>query len=420
MELLKKFNKAEAITFYNSDEVVKLPEFTFQPNRLRGIWVSNVANIDTPKMIDQESYQTYLKEMIKRIASYNINTMIFQVRPANDAYYQSKLNPWSRFITGVEGKDPGFDVLQFVIDEASKYQIRIHAWMNPYRVSTSTLNDLNMTKEEYLATLDDLNFAKRFPEETTVDGINKVILKPSSSKVISFVSETVQEIIVNYDIDGVHIDDYFYPYAKINPLLEESDYQEYLKVNKPLSFEDWRRQNVNKMIEAIHHVVKNSLNKKGKKVLFGISPFGIYRTHSSLNPSGWDKGSFHSPKVLQCYDELYSDIYLWMKNNWIDYVVPQVYFPFEREDVSYHDLTKWWSITSKETKTTLYIGQGLYQMGNKDFWQNPDEISNQLRFNQLFDNIAGTIFFTYRDLIPGQNDIKDEALNKLQASWVQK
>lgn len=419
MELLKKFNKAEAITFYNSDEVVKLPEFTFQPNRLRGIWVSNVANIDTPKMIDQESYQTYLKEMIKRIASYNINTMIFQVRPANDAYYQSKLNPWSRFITGVEGKDPGFDVLQFVIDEASKYQIRIHAWMNPYRVSTSTLNDLNMTKEEYLATLDDLNFAKRFPEETTVDGINKVILKPSSSKVISFVSETVQEIIVNYDIDGVHIDDYFYPYAKINPLLEESDYQEYLKVNKPLSFEDWRRQNVNKMIEAIHHVVKNSLNKKGKKVLFGISPFGIYRTHSSLNPSGWDKGSFHSPKVLQCYDELYSDIYLWMKNNWIDYVVPQVYFPFEREDVSYHDLTKWWSITSKETKTTLYIGQGLYQMGNKE-WQNPDEISNQLRFNQLFDNIAGTIFFTYRDLIPGQNDIKDEALNKLQASWVQK
>jgi len=421
MQFLRRYQAPdEFVTFYQSQEKVKLPTYKFKPNDVRGIWVSNVANIDTPIMKDLKSYQSYLKDMIERIASYNFNTIIFQVRPASDAYYPSKLNPWSRFITGVEGQDPGFDVLQFVIDEALKYNIKVHAWMNPYRVSLSSLDKLVMTKEEYLNSLDDLNFAKRNPDETILDGINKIILKPSSSQVIDFVSDTVKEIIENYDIEGIHIDDYFYPYAKINPKFEEEDYLTYLKAHKEISFDDWRRLNVDKMIKSIHDVVKDSLNKNHKKVLFGISPFGIYRTHSSINPLGWDKGSFHSSNVLQCYNELYSDIYLWMKNGWIDYVVPQIYFPFERLDVSYHNLTKWWSEIALETKTYLYIGQALYQMGSNEFWQNPDEITNQLRFNQLFSNISGTIFFTYRDLISGQNSVKDEALQRLKALWTNK
>ena len=172
------------------------------------------------------------------------------------------------------------------------------------------------------------------------------------------------------------------------------------------------------MIKNIHDELKKSFSKTGKKVLFGISPFAIYRTNTKVREDGWDKGSFNAAGALQCYSELYSDVYKWMKEGWIDYVVPQVYFPFERADVTYHDLTKWWSNLAKETNTILYIGQALYQMGSNEVWQNPKEMENQLKFNCQFDQISGTIFFTYKDLVPGQNPIKDEGLKTIKALWV--
>lgn len=414
MEKLKKFNQEEYVYYYGNEKVVELPEYSYNEKAVRGIWVSNVMNIDTPIMKDVESYKEYLVKMVENIASYNMNLMIFQVRPTNDAYYKSELNPWSRFITGTEDQDPGFDVLQFVIDEAKKYNIEVHAWMNPYRVSTAPLEKLEMTKEEYLNTLSEKNFARQNPDCTVIDGVNKVILKPASDKVIKFVTDTIMEVVNNYDVTGVHIDDYFYPYSKVPRELEEEDYQLALKENPELSFDDWRRDNVNKMIKNIHDELKKSFSKTGKKVSFGISPFGIYRTNSAIQEGGWSEGSFHATGVCECYSTLYSDVYLWMKEGWIDYVVPQMYFPFERKDVNYHDLTAWWANISKKTGTTLYIGQGLYQMGSNEVWANPLEMDNQLRFNCQFDNIAGTIFFTYKDLIPGQNEVKDAGLETVK------
>lgn len=413
---LRKYQSDELVKYWDTQEPINIPTYTFCENEVRGIWVSNVANIDTPKGLPVEEYQAYLKQMIKNIADFKLNTIIFQVRPNSDAYYESKLNPWSRYITGTEGQNPGFDVLAFVIAEAKKYGIKVHAWMNPYRVSSTPLEQLNMTKEEYLNTLDELNFARRHPEHTILDGTNKIILSPSHPEVIDFVAETIMEVVNNYDVEGVHIDDYFYPYAKIP---EELEYVDYLKYRETPSqtFADFRRMNVNKMIQKIHDELKKSFNKTGKKVLFGISPFAIYRTHSSIVEGGWDKGSYNAPGALQCYSELYSDVYKWMKENWIDYVVPQVYFPFERKDVTYHDLTKWWSERAKETGTTLYIGMGLYQMGSNEVWQNPKEIVYELMFNRNFDNIKGTIFFTYRDIVKGQNDIKDQALEEIKKLW---
>lgn len=415
---LKKYQSDEYVYFYGNEEIVDLPEYEYHEKDVRGVWVSNVANIDTPKMADAASYKQYLVEMIKNIASYNMNLIIFQVRPTNDAYYSSKLNPWSKFITGVEGQNPGFDVLQFVIEEAKKYNIEVHAWMNPYRVSTDALDKLEMTKEEYLNTLSASNFARLNPECTILDGANKVILKPASEKVIKFVTDTIMEVAENYDITGVHIDDYFYPYAKIPRELEEDDYQVALKHHPDLSFDDWRRDNVNRMIESVHIELKNLLNKKGKKIEFGISPFGIYRTNSAIDPNGFSEGSFHATGVCECYSSLYSDVYYWMQKGWIDYVVPQLYFPFERKDVNYHDLAAWWSKMVKKTNTKLYIGQAIYQMGSNEVWANPLEIDNQLRFNCNYPNIAGTIFFTYHDLVPGQNETKDFGLKKLKERWV--
>lgn len=417
--ILKKYQSDENVCYWHNSEPVNIPEGDYAMPPVRGVWVSNVVNIDTPKGLPMNEYQAYLQKLIANIASYNMNTVIFQVRPAGDAYYPSKLNPWSRFITGTEGKDPGFDVLQFVIDEAKKYGMKVHAWMNPYRISMECMDKIDKTKEEYLETLSENNFARLHPEHTILDGINKVILAPSHPEVIDFVTKSIMEVADNYDVEGVHIDDYFYPYAKVPEELEQEDYLKY-RESPEQTFDDFRRMNVDKMIKSIHDELKKSFSKTNEKVMFGISPFAIYRTNKLILDTGWEKGSFHSAGALQCYSELYSDVYKWMKEGWIDYVVPQVYFPFERKDVTYHDLTKWWSDICRETKTALYIGQAMYQMGSNEVWQNPHEISNQLKFNTQFDNIDGSIFFTYKDFIGGDNAVKDEALKELKQLWSKK
>ena len=181
----------------------------------------------------------------------------------------------------------------------------------------------------------------------------------------------------------------------------ELSFEDYLKYreSEEQSFDDFRRMNVDKMIKSVSDALKAMLKETGKKVQFGISPFAVYRTHSSIVENGWDKGSYNAASALQCYSELYSDVYKWMKEGWIDYVVPQNYFSFERRDVTYHDVAWWWSNICKETNTILYMGQGIYHLGASEgwgfeTWQNPEEINNQLKFNWNFENIKGTIFFT--------------------------
>ena len=411
----------EYIKYWHNKEEIDIPEYVFKENDVRGCWISNVANIDTPNNLEKDDYKKYLIGILETMQSYNMNTAVFQVRPLNDAYYPSDLNPWSRFITGTEGKDPGFDVLEFFINEAKKRNIKVHAWMNPYRVSNVSVTDGKITKDEYLSSLDEKNFARKHPEHTILDGTGKIILSPSHKEVIEFVSESILEVARKYDVEGVHIDDYFYPYAKIKEDDERNDYLKY-RDSENQSFDDFRRSNVDKMIKMVHDKLKALEHETNKKVEFGISPFAVYRTNSSIRPDGWEKGSYNASSALQCYSELYSDVYKWMKEEWIDYVVPQDYFSFDRKDVSYHDVVWWWSNICNETKTKLYIGQGLYQMGSKEgwaceTWQNKEEIANQLKFNCNFPNVLGTIFFTYRDLVPGQNEIKDAALKDIKKMW---
>lgn len=411
----------EYIKYWHNKEEIDIPEYVFKENDVRGCWISNVANIDTPNNLEKDEYKKYLIGILETMQSYNMNTAVFQVRPLNDAYYPSDLNPWSRFITGTEGKDPGFDVLEFFINEAKKRNIKVHAWMNPYRVSNVSVTDGKITKDEYLSSLDEKNFARKHPEHTILDGTGKIILSPSHKEVIEFVSESILEVARKYNVEGVHIDDYFYPYAKIKEDDERNDYLKF-RDSENQSFDDFRRSNVDKMIKMVHDKLKALEHETNKKVEFGISPFAVYRTNSSIRPDGWEKGSYNASSALQCYSELYSDVYKWMKEGWIDYVVPQDYFSFDRKDVSYHDVVWWWSNICNETKTKLYIGQGLYQMGSKEgwaceTWQNKEEIANQLKFNCNFPNVLGTIFFTYRDLVPGQNEIKDAALKDIKKMW---
>lgn len=425
MKPIKRFTNEGNITYYKSEKEVLVPEVCPEKEEeLRGVWFSTVNNIDINKMESVDQYKEYLLSVINKVKEYHMNTIVFQVRPCNDAWYESKLNPWTEFITGKQGKYPGFDVFGWFVEEAKKAGLTVHAWINPYRINSTKLSDLNLTKEEYLNSLDDMNFAKKHPELAIETDLHKLILDPSSEEVRDFVSDTVLEIASNYDVKAVHIDDYFYPYEAIVDPKEDEKFKK-SGFNK---LSDFRRNNVDKLIKMIH----DKLNTLDKKVEFGISPFGIYRTNTKWfkepNESSWDKGSDNHFSCYNCYSGLYADVYKWMEEKWIDYVVPQNYFDMDYwktaedgtvyEVVKYADLAKFWSWACKETNVKLYMGQGLYRVkedaGN---WSNPEEIINQLKFNSTLDNVLGTVFFTYKNFVSEQDEVLNKTRELLKTVW---
>lgn len=421
---IKRASYEGNVKYYGTDNDVLVPTEYIEHDELRGVWFSTVANIDIPKMESIEEYKEYLLGVIKKVKEYHMNTVVFQVRPTSDALYKTDKNPWSAVITGVQGKDPGFDVFGFFVEETKKQGINVHAWINPYRVSGAKLDDLNVTKDEYLDTLAENNFARLHKDLVIMSRDSKLILDPARHEVMEFVSDTVLEIAKNYDIKAVHIDDYFYPY---DPIRDPDEYQKY-KDSGYNNLGDFRRGNVDKMIEMIH----NKLNTLDKKVEFGISPFGIFRTNTSFSEGKtgeefWDKGSNNHASCLSCYKGLYADVYKWMEKGWIDYVAPQNYFDFDNTkldkegketcQVKYADIAVWWSDACKETNTKLYMGQAIYRYGSEANWKDENEIINQLKFNQALGNVKGTMFFTYSDFVKDKNETLVKGRELLKTLW---
>jgi len=424
MKPIKRFKREGNITYFRSNREVMIPDrYVERDLEVRGVWFSTVANIDLPKIVSVESYKQYLQNVIDKVKEYNLNTIIFQVRPCNDALYQSELNPWSEFITGEQGKYPGFDVFGWFVKRAKEAGIEVHAWLNPYRVTNKKLTDLKMSKTEYLKSLAPNNFARLHPDMVIETVQTKLILDPASDLVQEFVSDSAREIAQKYHVKAIHMDDYFYPYEAI---ADESEGEKF-RASGFDNLADYRRDKVNRLIKMI----SDKLKTLPRKVEFGISPFGIYRTNSKwydvVNESAWEHGSDNHHTCFNCYSGLYADIYFWMKKKWIDYVVPQNYFEFDNwrttedgktyEVVKYADLAKWWAKISAETGVKLYMGQGLYRYRDEGNWSNPDEIINQIKYNQNYPNITGTIFFTYRNFV--NDDIKSlvEARKKIKQLW---
>ncbi len=427
MKKVERFIRGGFVNYFDTDKIVMVPEVvTEKEEETRAVWFSTVANIDFEQMTSVESFKEYLKTVINKVKEYHMNAIVFQVRPTNDAFYESELNPWSRFITGTEDKYPGFDVFGWFVEEANKVGIEVHAWINPYRISNVKFSDLNMTKDEFIANLSKKNFARRRPDLVIATDLDKLILDPASEEVQEFVSETALEIARKYNVKAIHIDDYFYPYEKIIDPQEEEKHQ---KLNPELSLADFRRKNVDKLMKLI----SDKLKTLDKKVEFGISPFGIYRTNSvqfekNGKVGGMKGGSNNHYSCYQGYDGLFADVYLWMREGWLDYVVPQVYFEFDNyiidketneeiERVKYADLVDWWSDVCKETNVKLYIGQGMYRYSDKGNWSNSEEIINQVKYNHTKDNISGTVFFTFRDFMKTEIPALVEAREKLKKLW---
>lgn len=372
------------VTYYNTDVKVQLPTtYTEKDKEIRAIWVATVSNIDLGLHTSESDYKSRILAMLNTIQANNFNLMFFQVRPMNDAFYPSAYAPFSRFLTGTEGVDPGWDVLAFVIDEAHKRGIEVHAWLNPYRVSSST-----DAKEVQLDKLHATNFAKMHPEYVLQDKTGRLILNPGEPAVRTYLQNVIQELLDNYRIDGIHFDDYFYSYNGMEDIQDAATYQVNKLPNQTLA--DWRRENVNTLVRSIFEAVEAHNLSKDKHVKFGISPFGIWR-------SGGPSGSNTSTSTLQSYSAQFADSKKWVEEGWLHYIMPQLYWEFSHSLAPFADLVDWWAALCAANDVDLIIGHGFYRYAD-NAWKDANEITEQLRYITKYDIIKGSAFFSYKTL----------------------
>lgn len=368
------------ITFLFSFIIVPqyLSSQVYPKHEMRAVWIATVNNIDWPSSPNL-SVDEQKKEMIKLlgiIKQYNLNTVVFQIRPAADAYYSSSIEPWAQWLTGQQGRapDPFYDPLEFVITECRKRGLDIHAWLNPYRAITDTANT---TSPNHITNI--------HPEWFLTYG-KTVYFDPGLPQTRDYVASVVSDIVRRYDIDAIHMDDYFYPYriANVN-FPDDSSFFKYSRGFTPEQRDDWRRENVNIIIKQL----SDSIKAIKPWVEFGISPFGVWRN------SDKDPGGSETKAGQTNYDDLFADILLWQKSGWIDYITPQIYWHRGFRIADYTVLSDWWSHNAYGCR--LYVGQAPYRIGRKvstKEWRTSKEIVRQVELNRSFPNISGSMFFS--------------------------
>jgi len=334
----------------------------YPKREFRGAWIQAVNG--QFRGMSAERMQQYLIEQLNSLQGAGINAIIFQVRPAADALYASNIEPWSSYLTGVQGQAPSpyWDPMQFMIDECHKRGMEFHAWINPYRVKNTLKMELAPNHLYY-----------QHPEWFVTYG-DQLFFNPALQESRDHICKVITDIVTRYDVDAIHMDDYFYPYPVAGlEFPDENDFLQHrqdVSNNPTLSTEtytnkgDWRRNNVNMLIKQIHHTVRNLK----PWVKFGVSPFGIYRNVSS-DPDG------SKTNGLQNYDDLYADVLLWAREGWIDYNIPQIYWQLGHPVADYEVLVEWWGKHAEGRP--LYIGQSI---PNTMQYTDPlDGASNQIK-----------------------------------------
>jgi uncharacterized lipoprotein YddW (UPF0748 family) len=356
----------------------------------RAIWVATVGNMDWPSRPDlsPEAQREELIAILERAAQLNMNAIVFQVRPEADALYASTFEPWSRFLTGVQGKapDPVWDPLEFAVTEAHKRGLELHAWFNPYRAAYR--RDAPAARN---------HISKRRPDLVVPYG-QFLWMDPGISEVRRLMVRTVLDVVRRYDIDGVHIDDYFYPYPETSnrqrvDFPDAKSFAAYRRHGGKLSKSDWRRQNVNQLIRELYAAVKGQ--KMWVKV--GISPFGIWRPG-------------HPPSIqagIDTYDELYADSRKWLLDGSLDYIAPQLYWPVQPPEQSYPIILQWW--VEQNTKGRhIWPGLALYKIpltGPRRM--TPQDIVQEIEITRDTPGATGHIHFNTKVLMQNVAGIAD-------------
>jgi uncharacterized lipoprotein YddW (UPF0748 family) len=338
----------------------------------RGGWVTTVWNSDWPSRagLSVAQQKTELIAILNRLQAMNFNALILQVRPEGDAFYASQLEPWSGWLTGTQGKapDPFYDPLEFAITECHRRNIELHAWFNPYRAKTNAKSGgtvrphITITNPEYVYTWG-----------------NQLWMDPGAKVVQDRAYNVMLDVVRRYDVDGIHLDDYFYPYPISGKSFPDSKtYSAYRSAGGRLSVGDWRRENVNQMVQRL------SVGIKATKphVKFGISPFGIYRP-----------GQPPPIRGLDAYSVLYADAKKWLEQGWVDYIAPQLYWKIDQVAQSYRTLLQWWTSINPQ-KRHIYTGNNLGQLDGKS-WK-LEEIERQVAISRQYGSklSVGNIFFS--------------------------
>lgn len=341
---------------------------------LRSAWITTFTNLDWPSkrgLSSKEQKNEFLK-IVNDFEENSINAVIGQVRASSDAFYKSELSPWSEWLTGKQGKAPdnGFDPLQFMVDECHSRNMEFHAWFNPFRavshVKFSSVADDHITKKQ--------------PEWFFQYG-NTVYYNPGIPEVRSYICEIVREVVLNYDIDGVHFDDYFYPYSIDGEVIP--DEEQFKKYNRGCqNIHDWRRDNINLLIQEVSKTIK----AEKAHVKFGVSPLAIWR-NKKQDPLGSYTNSGQSS-----YDNLYCDTKLWIEESWVDYMAPQLYWSTTNQYANYNHLINWW--TNHNYDRHLYVGHAIYKLNRKERRSfGTDELVKQVDISRRKGKVHGSIYF---------------------------
>jgi len=345
-----------------------------QSDDMRAVWISTVYSADYPSVQnDMEKQKQEFITKLDEIKNMGLNTVVVQVRPKSDAFYTSQINPWSEILTGTQGKYPGYDPMLFMIEETHKRGMEFHAWLNPYRITTSG-TDMSVLAENHPAKLH---------TDWVISHNNALYYDPANEQVKQYICDTVEEIVKNYDVDAIHFDDYFYPNGYP---LNEGETQDGQQANQ-------RRANVNDMIRRVHETIQSIK----PDVAFGISPMGIWKNKGSDATGSDTKGA-------EGYYSVYGDVRTWIQNRYVDYIVPQIYWSRGTEAADYETLIKWWTEEVKGTNVDLYIGQGIY----KD--DVASEIGEELLLNERY-GIQGNFYFSLRDLLDNRQNCKVAVMN---------
>lgn len=349
----------------------------------RGAWIATIVNLDWPSApgLSSDQQRAELCRLLDQLHDVGINAIILQVRPECDAFYPSPFDPWSYYLTGKQGKAPSpyYDPLEFAIREAHQRGMELHAWFNPYRA----------VREIGAYPLDPGHVSNRHPDWTIQIGSIKV-LNPGLSSVRNYVTAVIMDVVRRYDIDGVHFDDYFYPYPP-NSITNQDDAA---FANDPRGFTDrgeWRRDNVNLLIQMVH----DSIQAVKPFIKFGVSPFGIWKNGVPPGTTGFD-----------AYNEIYADAVAWLNHQWVDYLAPQLYWPFGGAQ-DYGKLLPWWA--SQTNGRHLYPGLAIYKISG---WST-SEVPNQIRLNRQTSGVSGNIFFRTTHVIANLKGFTDSLKNDL-------
>ncbi|MBL7813493.1 MAG: family 10 glycosylhydrolase [Saprospiraceae bacterium] len=341
----------------------------------RAAWVATVSNIDWPssKNLSVAAQKQEFVTILDKHKQAGLNAVFVQVRGYCDAIYPSLFEPWSDVLTGLQGRSPQYDPLDFMISECRKRGMEFHAWFNPYRV----LANINT------AIVDSNHVSRKRPEWLLAYG-NARILDPGLPEVRNYVTSVVLDVVKRYDIDGVHFDDYFYPYPQTGLVL--NDDSTYIRYNRGfVNRDNWRRDNVDLFVKMI----SDTLKAVKPWVKFGISPFGIWQNRSSTQPLG------SATNGLQSYSDIFADSRKWMQQGWLDYAAPQLYWYIGFSAANYSVLVPWWNDVAFGKH--VYIGQGAYRINADANW-NAAQMPTQIRLNRQYANVFGSIYYNTTSL----------------------